>query len=64
MSVMMAGVALAERFKVDVPITRDELRRFGEHKVFSTSAMAGSLKVDPRPFEDGLREMLVEMGRL
>ncbi len=63
LSIMMAGVALAERFDVDLPITRDELRRFGEHKAFSTTVMAGSLEVDPRPFEDGLREMLVEMGR-
>jgi len=63
LSVMMVGLALAERFKVKLPIRRDELQRFGEHKAFSTSVMRGSLGVDSRPFEQGLREMLAEMGQ-
>ncbi len=62
LSIMMTALSIAQKFNLKLPISRDELRRFGEHKAFSISVMRGSLKVEPRPFEDGLREMLLELG--
>jgi len=62
LSIMMAGLNIAEKLNIEIPISRDELQRFGEHKAFSISVMRGSLKVEPRPFEEGLREMLLDLG--
>ena len=61
LSIMMAGMAIARKFNVEIPISREELRRFSEHKAFSTAVMRSSLKVEPRSFEEGLREMLREL---
>jgi uncharacterized protein YbjT (DUF2867 family) len=63
LSIMKAGLALAQKFGVKVPINGDELRRFGEHKAFSTSDMRSILGADPRPFEKGLHEMLTELSK-
>ena len=58
---MRAGLELATTLRIRLPIGRNELRRFGEHRAFDITAMRESLGVEPRPFEQGLRETLDEL---
>ena len=59
-SPLITFLSIAERAKFRLPVSSNMLLRFGEDVNLPVDAMVSQLGIQPRPFEIGLREAILE----